>query len=87
MESLKDIRSEIDSIDDILAQTLLRRFDIVDRVAKVKRENGLPVFDAKREGEIIDRVCAMVGPGCENEVREVFSALFAASRSRQLGKA
>ena len=87
MEDLKDIRSEIDSIDDTLAQTLQRRFEIVDRVAKVKREKGLPIFDAKREGEIIDRVCAMVGSGCEKEVREVFSVLFAASRARQLEKA
>ena len=84
MQELKNIRLEIDAIDDELVRLLQRRMDIVDRVAKVKRERGLPVFDAKRESEILDRVSMIVGEGHKAEVREVFSALFAASRSRQL---
>ena len=87
MDDLKNTRQEIDGIDDMLANILRQRLEIVDRVAKVKREKGLPVFDANREGEILDRVSAIVGAGCEKEVREVFSALFAASRARQLSKA
>ena len=86
MDDLKNIRQEIDGIDDMLANILRQRLEIVDRVAKVKREKGLPVFDANREGEILDRVSAIVGAGFEKEVREVFSALFAASRARQLSK-
>ena len=86
MDDLKNIRQEIDGIDDMLANILRQRLEIVDRVAKVKREKGLPVFDANREGEILDRVSAIVGAGFEKEVREVFSALFVASRARQLSK-
>jgi len=83
MEDLKDIRSEIDKIDDELARLLRRRLEIVDRVAKVKRERGLPVLDPRREKEIVTRVSAKVGPGFSSEISQLFSTIFGISRTRQ----
>lgn len=46
---LLSLRSSIDRIDSELIALLDRRLDVCDKIADYKRENSLPVFDAKRE--------------------------------------
>ena len=87
MEDLKDIRAEIDGIDDQLARLLVKRFEVVERVAKVKREKDLPVFDLKREHEIMVRVSELAGAEYEEDVCQLFVAIFALSRARQTAEA
>ena len=52
--TLKEIRGEIDAIDAELLPLFLRRMKCAERVAAVKREQKLPVFNEKREREILD---------------------------------
>lgn len=61
---LLDLRKEIDKIDDQLIPLLQHRMDISRQVAAYKAERGLPVFNAEREGQILDCVK-------ENAVRTV----------------
>jgi len=80
---LKDIRQEIDAIDDEMAQLFLRRIRAVDGVAEAKRTSGGPVLDPARERAILARVASAVGPGLENEARLLFATLMSISRGRQ----
>ena len=49
MEELAELRKKIDEIDKELLALVLKRFDLVDRVAEVKKANNLPVFVPGRE--------------------------------------
>ncbi len=52
--SLADFRKEIDLIDQELVQLLEKRFLIVHQIGLLKKELGLPVFDPKREKEVLE---------------------------------
>lgn len=55
MDKLLNARNEIDSIDAQMAELFCRRMKASAEVAKYKQENGLAVFDAKREEEVINK--------------------------------
>lgn len=80
---LKDIRREIDSVDEELVKLFVRRMKAADAVAAAKRGSGKPVSDPAREREILAKIAAEVGPELENESRLLFSTLMALSRGRQ----
>lgn len=49
MEALKDLRSEIDSLDRELIQLFSKRLELVSQVGKVKHQHGLPIYAPDRE--------------------------------------
>lgn len=53
MEALKDLRSEIDSLDSELIQLFAKRLQLVSQVGKVKHQHGLPVYVPQREIEML----------------------------------
>ena len=53
---LAEIRKEIDSTDDEILKLFLKRMELCVGVAKYKKENNMPVFQSKREEEILDRI-------------------------------
>ena len=83
MIDIKNVRGEIDKIDQQLVELFLKRLDIVAQVAASKRERGGPINDPAREREILSRVTAQVGPDYENGARLFVSTLFAISKARQ----
>ena len=80
---LKDIRKEIDAVDEEMVKLFVRRMKAADAVADAKRGSGRPVFDPAREREILARVSKSVGPTMEDEARLMFSTLMSLSRGRQ----
>ena len=60
MDKLLNARNEIDSIDAQMAELFCRRMKASAEVAKYKQENGLAVFDAKREEEVINKTCELM---------------------------
>ena len=53
MEDLKKIREKITDIDNRMAGLFEARMQQVAKVAEYKRQNGLPIYDPKREAEVI----------------------------------
>ena len=53
MEDLKKIREKITKIDNRMAELFELRMQQVAKVAEYKRQNGLPIYDPKREAEVI----------------------------------
>ena len=48
---LNELRGQIDSIDEQLVKLFSERMKISGRIAEYKTENGLPIYDEKREIE------------------------------------
>jgi len=55
MESLNEIRNEIDRADAAIAEAFCKRMQAVRQIAEYKKERGLPIFDAAREEELLRR--------------------------------
>ena len=83
MTELKDIRVEIDALDDELAALVARRLKLTDAVAAAKGVSGRPVNDPVREREILTRLSRQVGEDAARGVRTVYAAIFGVSKARQ----
>ena len=51
--TLAQARAAIDQIDRELAELMCRRMELTDEVAQQKRQQGLPVFQASRERQVL----------------------------------
>jgi len=56
MRNREEIREQIDQIDDTLMELLTKRMSISLDIAKAKKEKELPLFDAVREQEILEKL-------------------------------
>ncbi len=56
MKELEHIRKTINTYDEEIIETLSLRFEAVKKVAKIKKEKNISVFDKKREDEIIKSI-------------------------------
>ena len=80
---LKDLRSEIDKIDDELVRLFGARMEIAAQIADYKKENDLPILMPAREREKLQDVAKKAGPEMANYTRVLYSMLFELSRSYQ----
>jgi chorismate mutase/prephenate dehydratase len=82
--SLSSLRGEIDRIDKELVALLNRRADIALRIGQVKQTQGLEIWSAAREDEVIARaLAASHGPLPAETLRLIFRELMSGSRSLQ----
>ncbi len=58
---LSKCREEINKIDDQMKELFLKRMEVVSEVAKYKIENKMPIFDAKREESMKERLSSDTG--------------------------
>ena len=79
---LQELRKEIDAVDEALLPLLLRRFAIARQAADYKAAHALPVYDAGREQEIINKIAAKSGEEAAY-VKAVYAAVLNASRALQ----
>ena len=54
-DKLKDLRHEIDELDDALIELLARRMKICRNIGEYKKEKGLTVVQTRRYSEILDK--------------------------------
>ena len=80
---IKDLREQIDQVDDALVQLFVKRMSLSAQVADFKRENNLPIYVPAREREILQEVAKKTGPEMANYTRVLYSMLFELSRSYQ----
>lgn len=80
--SLKPIRDEIDKIDDQLIELFTKRMECSRKVAEYKMENGLPIFNAQREQEILETVSEKAGQHGDS-AKMLYSTIMELSRALQ----
>lgn len=83
MKDLKEIRNEINNIDNQLVELWQKRMNVCLDVAKYKQENNLPVLDAKREGELLYRISNLVDKDKENMAVALYQTIMSLSKSYQ----
>jgi len=77
---LKRYRSRIDGIDRRIVRLLKKRYELVQIIGEIKRNEGLAVVQPERENEVLERIGRLVQA---REIREfvtsVYRAVFRAS--------
>ncbi len=58
MEELKQLRKQVDSVDKQLLQLLSQRVQVCRSIGSIKKRQGLPVQDSRREQEVYQQVKA-----------------------------
>lgn len=80
---IQDYRQKIDEIDRDMVALFLRRTALCAEIAEVKRAEGLPVLDSRREQEKLDALAASVPPAMREDVQALYRELFRLSRGYQ----
>ena len=80
--NLSDIRKDIDRIDSEMLRLIAERMECSKRVAEYKRENGMAVFDAVREKQILDSLSDRAGE-YGKAVRMIYSTIMEQSKALQ----
>jgi monofunctional chorismate mutase len=84
MKDLSSFRQEIDSIDDQIRQLFLTRMEIVGEVAKFKMNEGLTVYDHKREEDVISSNLSKITDDLfKNYYKEVLEQIMKVSKDYQ----
>ncbi len=82
MRNLDEIRKDINRIDAELLNLFKERMDCAKEVGEYKKANGIPVLNADREREILDKV-ELDGGEYGGYARELFEKLMELSRELQ----
>ena len=80
---LKELRDEIDSIDDRIAELFRQRTQIVCEIAEYKRSHNMAVLQAGREDEVIKRAQSKMPPELADGTKLLFTTLMDISKCRQ----
>ena len=83
--NLEEIRKKVDIIDEDIVRLIAERMSYVSRIKEYKNKNNLPIYDAKREADILDSKKIIAKElGVDSElVEKVFSAIMEVSRKAQ----
>jgi chorismate mutase len=75
-EKVRELRERVDEVDQELIRALNERARIVQEIMALKAEAGAPVYDPKREEEILQRVVEQnTGPIYDSSMRDIFELI------------
>jgi chorismate mutase len=75
-ERIQKLRDRVDEVDRELTWVLNERARIVQELAIIKAEAGIPIFDPKREEEILRRAVEYNdGPIYDSSMRDIFELI------------
>ena len=80
---LTQCREKIDELDRQLVALFAERMELSRAIAEYKKENGLPVLDASREKEKLDRVAEQSPAELREYTRRLYALIFELSRDYQ----
>lgn len=83
MDKLKDVREKINETDDELKKLFVKRMSLCGEVAKIKKQNGIPVNDTERENAVVYRLTQDLPDNEKIYLKELYSAIFATSKAYQ----
>ena len=81
-EGLLRIRKEIDRIDSELIPLFVERMRYSEKVAEVKRSEGIPILDKEREKKVLEKVRDKAGE-YGDAAAVLYGAMMSVSRARQ----
>jgi len=77
-DKIQKIRKQIDRIDMVIITALAERMSVMPDIAEHKKEHDIPIFQEKREQEIMARLKSIAKDQDLNEdfVEEIFLSIF-----------
>lgn len=73
---IEDKRKQIDGIDLQILELLNKRANIALDIRNIKQENGMPLFDPKREEDIVQFLCDKnTGPLYDENIRHIYAEI------------
>jgi len=80
-DQVQERRNEIDRLDSELLRLLSRRARISLDLAAIKKSSGLPLYDGRRELQVIERMLAQnPGPLGPENITSIFRCIIEESR-------
>lgn len=83
--SIKELRNEIDEIDESLVKLFKKRMVVSSDIAAYKKENGKAIYDPERERELLLRVSELAGETPGDYTSVLYSTIMELSKSYQHG--
>lgn len=75
-EKVQELRDRVNEVDKDLVRALNERASVVKEIMAMKAEVGAPVYDPKREEEILQRAMEYnEGPIYDTSMREIFELI------------
>jgi chorismate mutase len=75
-EKVMELRERVDQVDRELIRALNERARIVQEIMSLKTEAGAPVYDPRREEDILQRVVEQnTGPIYDSSMRDIFELI------------
>ena len=75
-EKVRELRERVDEVDRELIEALSERARIVQEIMALKSEAGAPVYDPRREEEILRSVVERnPGPIYDSSMRDIFELI------------
>lgn len=82
MENIEQYRIKIDEIDEQIQQLITARAKIALKIFKEKQKNNIPIYDPKRESEILKMIINKnKGPLANEHLINIYKAIIFACRS------
>ena len=73
---IEELRIRVDQVDRELIRRLNERARIVQEIVAIKAEAGKPLFDPRREEEILRKIAEEnEGPIYDSSIREIFEVI------------
>ena len=73
---LKEYREKVDEIDKGLVNLLNKRAEIVMKIKKLKEDQDVPLYDAKREEDLINNIVKYnKGPLYNDNIEQIFESI------------
>ena len=80
---LKELRDEIDRIDDEIAALFEKRAAVAVDVAEYKRARNMEIYQGGREAEVLRKTCEKISPDLQDGAKLFFTTLMDISKCRQ----
>lgn len=82
-EDLSGCRAQIDEVDSRLLRLFEQRMELCAQIARIKKAQGLPVFDAAREQQVLDRAASRLPHSLQDSGKRLFRELMELSKDYQ----
>lgn len=83
MEELLKVREELDKLDNELVEIFTKRMSLSAEVARIKKEQNIPVLNQGREQQILDRLTGDSDDDMKKYIIELYTKIFDISRDYQ----
>ena len=73
---LSDLRKQIDLIDCDISKLLEKRLNVVLKIAKIKSQEDIDIYDEERENVVLKKVKENVSESVSSYVGEIYKKIF-----------